>query len=163
MTKEYQTFESINKIISVCHMSFEEFYRLADDNPDNDLANGQLDIFCYELSKFSAQQSANSTETLPKIRFPEIYQNLYAVEIDGKMAEPVYQGGSILIVAEATEIRRGDKIIIGLKNTSEATIGEFINRTSSGIKFYNLTDNRTQNTVKMQDILHIGHILWVSQ
>ena len=159
--KRWPSLESINKIIAACNISFDDFYHLIDDENCEAPTPGQANLPCFELSNF-ATDSLEQKASFP-VQFPGIYSELYAVEIDGKTAEPVYQAGAILIIAGDAEIRRGDRFFVALKNKNETLLGEFINRTTSGIKFYNLTDNRNQDSLKMQDIAKIGRILWVSQ
>jgi len=159
--KRWPSLESINKIISVCDISFDDFYRLAGDNANKGAENKNL-IAIFELSKIAAQKSETESETIAKIRFPEVIDKMYAVEIDCQTMPSPYNKGATVIVAEGIEIRRGDKILL-IKNDSSVVLGKFVNRTASALKIEDFALDMKEITAKIAEVATIGRILWISQ
>lgn len=159
--KRWPSLESINKITSVCNISFDDFYRLASDDDSIKEETNQNIIPLFEFSKLSKRNSPSS-ESEATIRFPEIIGNMFAVEIDSKIMQNIYDEGSVIIVADNAEIRRTDKVLITHKDGS-VSLGKFTNRTASTLKIEDFCNNGLETSVKISSIASIGRILWVSQ
>lgn len=158
--KRFPSLESINKIISVCNMSFNQFCRLADKEIGEDNTNS------IAYSKYSALEntkidndSSFNMEKWNKIKFPDGKHNLYAVELD-KDANSDFESGTVLIISQNSEIRRGDKVIISYKD-GNIFIGEFMRRTATTIE---IAEAKKKETIlSINDINFINRILWASQ
>lgn len=154
----FPSLDSIQKITEACHISFEEFYHLSKVKEINETPSN---IPYVELSTLEKNTNTiDSKECSKKIKFPDSKNNLYAVEID--KYELDYQIGTILIVTQNSEIRRNDKTIIRLKNDS-SVLGKFVRRTAKTIELNDLSKEKKDVSIKIDDIKEINRILWISQ
>ena len=158
--KRWPSLDSINKITSVCHMSFEDFYHILDETGDINGIRGQSMLPIFSISKIGID-SAASKET-SYINFPDIDGDTYALLLDDINLAKVYPLDCVLIVSEQTPIKKGNKIIIKMKITNDIIIGDFVNRTNGGIKIINLANNEKMS-INTADISKVCRIMWVSQ
>ena len=159
--KRWPSLDSINKITSVCHITFEDFYHLLDETGDTNGIRGQFLMPVLNLSDFE-------NDSLPKknvayINFPDLDTDMFAVLVDHPLQNKIYPLRSVLIVSPQAKIKKGNKLLIALKSDkNNKIIGEFINRTVDELKILDISLNK-KVTVKIDDIEKIGRIMWVSQ
>ena len=89
-------------------------------------------------------------------------EHAYALEISGDAMRPAYRDGDIIVVAPATPIRRGDRVVV--KTTGgEVTIGELKRRTARTLELQSLDSKSAERTLAAPDVEWIARIVWVKQ
>lgn len=159
--KRWPSLDSLNKIIEVCNISFEQFYDLVNKDIKAD-ANSVPYIKFSKLTNHKIEDAKLTTENWNRIRFPETCCNLYSVELDIDNYEPFYRKNTILVLTQNSEIRKGDRIVI-LLNDGRVLINEFIRRTASTIEVCDLLTPEIETTINIQTISLINRIIWASQ
>ena len=153
--KRWPSLDSINKITSACHISFEDFYHILDETGDINGVRGQFMLPLYKLDNVSS-------EPVSYINFPDLDAEMYAVLVDDNSYDDIYPFGSVLILSDNAQIKKGNKVIITLKNEQKSVIGQFISKTANGIKITK-SDGSKKISLSINDIEKISRIMWVSQ
>jgi len=158
--KRWPSLDSINKITSVCNISFEDFYHLLDETGETEGIRGQFMIPVFNLSSFDDDNIEEKKTSY--INFPDLDSDMFAVLVDKKDENSLYSNKSVLIISPQAKIKKGNKVFIAIKSEEKTIIGEFINRTVDEMKILNAAKN-SKITVKIDDIEKMGRIMWVSQ
>ena len=160
--QRWPSLDSINKILEACNISFEQFYKLIDD--DLTLNPVGIPFIKYsELEKNSSVREAKLvTDSWPQTQFPDTAFNLYAVSLDSSDFEPFYRRGNSLIVSQYPEIRKGDRVLI-LLNAGKPLIKEFRHRTTSTLVLAKLLNSEEEMQISINDIKLINRIVWAEQ
>ena len=159
--KRWPSLDSLNKVIEVSNITFENFIKLADTMDYSEISSAIPFIKCSENSNINIKNNSINTEDWNKISFPGGKENIYAIEIDSSLDNTPYNQNSTLIVSKNSDIRRGDKVVI-FTIDNHIYFQEFVRRTSSTVEFKNIS---TENdfAIDIKDILIVNRILWVSQ
>lgn len=161
--KRWPSLESINKIIEVSGINFEQFCQLGKDGENNIQLNNAIPFI--KLSKLKNCDIRNKqivTDEWKMIRFPDAKENIFAAEVSGGKTAPLYPEGTILIISKNSEIRRDDKIII-LKTDGNTEIKKFIRRTASTLEVTDVNDGKKELSLPICEIRLINRIVWASQ
>lgn len=160
--KRWPSLDSINRLLEIFNISFEQFYALSSGNEDKE--NGSIPFIKFsELFKhITPDMQKILTSDWNKVLFPDFKETLYAVEIDNDAFAPLYRIGSLLIVSENSDIRKGDRVIIYLKN-GDVKISEFTRRTPSKLVVSNINCPDTDENIAIADICLLNRIVWASQ
>lgn len=161
--KRWPSLDSINKILEVCNIGFEEFYNISNTGEPRE---GSTSIPFIKFSKLTEQQNFISknldTSLWNKVMFPDNRDNLYAIEIDAHNYAPVYKNGAMIMVASNSDIRKGDRIIIFQQN-GEILINEFIRRTATKLVICDVNNCDIEIDMLISKIKLINRIVWASQ
>lgn len=160
----WPSLDSINKIIEVSGISFDQFYNLMEvDNSSVKFAPSIPFIKFSQLGiKPKISKKELSTNDWSKVRFPDGKDKIYAVDIDNDRFEPFYRFGTLVIVSKNSEIRRGDRILV-IKNDGQIEIKEFVRRTSSSVEVNDIFSREEEYSISLKDIKLVNRIVWVSQ
>ncbi len=160
--KRWPSLDSLNKIIDVCNISFDEFFALVSDD-DSDKHLHSIPYVSYsDLSEGKASISANfSNNKWQKIQFPDARDNLYALDLNTNILEPFYRNGTLLILSQESEIRSGDRVVVFMKNNA-IVVAEFIRRTAATIETKEIIGSE-KKSINVDDIHLIHRIVWASQ
>ena len=151
--KRWPSLDSINKILEVSGITFEQFYNLAE---------GESAVKFTQLNKQPRIQNKElHTGTWNKIRFPDSKDKLYAIDLDNEDFAPLYRYGTLVIASKNSEIRRGDRIII-VDINGQLDIKEFIRRTASSLEVVDINSG-LEASVNLSDIKLVNRIVWASQ
>lgn len=160
--QRWPSLDSINKILDACNISFEQFYKLIDD----DLTLNPIGIPFINYSELETNATLKDskliTDSWLKTQFPDVALNLYAVNVDSSDFEPLYRKGNTLIVSQHPEIRKGDKVLVLLQKGSPL-IKEFKHRTTATLVLGNLLTPEDEIQVNISDIKLINRIIWAEQ
>ena len=163
--KRWLSMESLNKVLQATSTSFLEFMALAGEeirtpNPTIPLlgfAQAGRDGY-FDDAGFPIE-----SEGWDGIEFPlQIDKNVYALEVSGHSMEPVYREGDRLIVSPDSEIRTGDRVVVRTKD-GEVMVKELIRKTALQLDLKSLNPDYPDCHFKMEDILWLSRVLWVSQ
>lgn len=160
--RRWPSLDSLNKIIEVCNISFDEFYRLIDDENEAGITHSIPYIECSRLLNGEKNIYSDFRQNKwNKIRFPEGTDNLYALDINSDKFAPFYRNGTLLIISQESEVRCGDRVVIYLNNR-DIIICEFIRRTASTLELKDLLG--TENiSIAIGETQLIHRIVWASQ
>lgn len=160
----WPSLDSINKIIEVSGISFDQFYNLME--VDSSSVKFAPSIPFIKFSQLGVKPKINkkelSTNDWSKVRFPDGKDKIYAVDIDDDRFEPFYRFGTLVIVSKNSEIRRGDRILV-IKNDDQIEIKEFVRRTSSSMEVNDILSRGEEYSISLKDIKLVNRIVWVSQ
>lgn len=160
--RRWPSLDSINKILEVCNTSFEDFYQETMDDGDSKPLNSIPFISYSKITNNVDNDNKNLvTNSWNKIQFPDNRDNLYAVDIDINNFAPLYRVSDILIISKNSDIRRGDRVLIILKDGNKQ-ISEFIRRTAKSLEILNIKNNE-ESSILIDDIKLVNRIVWVSQ
>ena len=163
--KRWISMESLNKVLQATSTSFLEFMALAGEEikpkpqtiPLLGFAQAGRDGF-FDDAGFPVE-----SDGWDGIEFPlQIDKNVYALEVSGQSMEPVYRQGDRLIISPDSEIRTGDRVVVKTKN-GEVMVKELTRKTALLLDLKSLNPEYPDCHFKMEDILWISRVLWVSQ
>jgi phage repressor protein C with HTH and peptisase S24 domain len=98
-----------------------------------------------------------------EIVFPAINDaHAYALEIAGQSMEPAYRGGDIIIISPAAPVRRGDRVVVCMRN-GEVMAKELKRKTAKSIELKSLNVEHPDRTLAIADVLWVARILWAGQ
>lgn len=86
----------------------------------------------------------------------------FAVEIDSAEASPLYREGTVLVCMREAQVRRGDKVLVCLKDGS-ITIGEIRRETSDGVDLARTDATGAARSIGQESIAFVARIFWASQ
>ena len=111
--------DSLNKIIEVCNISFDEFFALAGNENEDKIVHSIPYIECSRLLEGEKTICIDFRKNKwQRIRFPDGHDNLYALDINTDQFAPFYRNGTLLILSQESEIRRGDRIAVFMSDNS---------------------------------------------
>lgn len=157
--KRWPSLESLNKILSTCHMDFADFYFLAENKP---IRQPSTLPHVYLSALGQSDCNAFDTSVWGKIDSPSFSENTYVVNLDSRSYEPLYNFGTTLVLEKRSEIRQKDRILILLKS-GEIMIKEFLYRTDNVITVCSLTKHSNISEINISDIKLLNRIIWASQ
>lgn len=160
--KRWPSLDSINKILEVSGITFEQFYNLAEGESAVKFTPSIPFIKFTQLNKQPRIQNKElHTGTWNKIRFPDSKDKLYAIDLDNEDFAPLYRYGTLVIASKNSEIRRRDRIII-VDINGQLDIKEFIRRTASSLEVVDINSG-LEASVNLSDIKLVNRIVWASQ
>ncbi len=89
-------------------------------------------------------------------------ENAYALRISGDSMEPVYREGDIIVVAPNSQVRRGDRVVVKLKN-GEVMAKLLLRRTAKEIELASFNPDYPPRREPAGNILWMARIVWASQ
>ncbi len=160
--KRWPSLDSINRLLEIFNITFEQFYALSAGTEEKE--NGSIPFI--KLSELNAQNFPVdfkiAAQNWSKVLFPDFKETLYAIEVDNEAYFPLYRFGTMLIVSENSDIRKGDRVVIYL-NDGSILLREFVRRTPSKLIVADINHPEAEETIAIADINLINRIVWVSQ
>ena len=96
--KRWPSLDSLNKIIEVCNISFDEFFALAGNENEDKIVHSIPYIECSRLLEGEKTICIDFRKNKwQRIRFPDGHDNLYALDINTDQFAPFYRNGTLLI------------------------------------------------------------------
>ena len=157
--------ESVAKSLTATNTGIDTFVQLIDDSfrpppkasvPLISLAQAGKDGY-FDDAGFPAGNGWD------EIAFPGVNdEHVYALEVSDSALEPVYRDGTVLVVSPAATVRRGDRVIVKMRN-GEVLVKEMRRRTARSIELRALGAQPAERTLAVEDVLWIARIMWASQ
>jgi len=98
-----------------------------------------------------------------ELAFPALDdENAYAIQVSGNALAGAYRDGTVLIVSPNASIRRGDRVVVKIKDGS-VTVAELKRRTSKLVELRSIEVEPGERTVALRDVLWMQRIIWASQ
>ena len=162
--KRWLSMESLNKVLEATSTSFLEFMVLAGEEM---IPTTTIPLLGFAQAGregyFDDAGFPTNSDGWDGIEFPTIMEkNVYALEVSGHSMEPVYREGDRLIVCPESEIRHGDRVVVKTKG-GEVMVKELIRKTAMQLDLKSLNPEYPDCHFKMDEILWISRVLWVSQ
>jgi phage repressor protein C with HTH and peptisase S24 domain len=89
-------------------------------------------------------------------------REVFAIEINGQEFEPAYRDGDLVIASRDSEIRRGDRVLIGCADDT-VRIVRVGRQDSDGITVEPIVAGREVAILRNVEIRWIARIVWASQ
>lgn len=160
--KRWPSLDSLNKIIEVCNISFDEFFALAGNENEDKIIHSIPYIECSRLLEGEKTICIDFRKNKwQRIRFPDGHDNLYALDINTDQFAPFYRNGTLLILSQESEIRRGDRIAVFMSDNS-IVIREFVHRTATTLELKDIL-SVDKTSVNVENIRIVHRIVWASQ
>jgi phage repressor protein C with HTH and peptisase S24 domain len=86
----------------------------------------------------------------------------FALEISGDALKPAYRDGDVIVVSPATAIRRGDRVVVKLRD-GEVIVQELKRRTAKTLELQSLDAPHADRTLATSDVAWIARIVWARQ
>src|SRR5262245_15899331 len=155
--------ESVAKSLDATGVSFDDFVSLISDAP-------RLGTQPIPLLDFAVASGAGYFDSagLPlghgwdEMAFPQLDdERAYALEISGPTLQPAYREGTLIVVSPAAPIRRGDRVIVKIRDGALIT-AEFKRKTPKTLDVKPLNE-QSERTLPLTDVVWIARIVWASQ
>ncbi len=161
--KRWPSLDSINKILTACNVSFEQFYSLIDGELQPESLNAiPFQKFSLLENGITIENDEPQTDGWERRNFPATAAGLYGIELDISDYEPLYRKNSTLIAAKNSEICKGNRIVVFCQN-GDILIREFAHRTATTLVLTDILDNRQTTEINITDVALVSRICWVSQ
>lgn len=158
----WPSLDSINKLLEVCNLSFEQFYNLSNSDEEREGCSIPF-IKLSKLEKYAEiEDKMLKMPNWNKVIFPDIKDSIYAVEIDSNAYAPVFRNGSMIVLTGNSDIRYSDRVAIFMDN-NRLILKEFIRRTPSKLVVAELSDSNQETAIAISEIKLINRIVWASQ
>ena len=86
----------------------------------------------------------------------------FALEISGDALKPAYRDGDIIVVSQASPIRRGDRVVVKTRD-GEVMVKELKRRTTKALELQSLNPAQDERTLAASDVEWIARIVWARQ
>lgn len=97
------------------------------------------------------------------IAFPTIDDpHAYALEISGDSLRPLYRDGDVVVVSPAASIRRGDRLVLGLR-AGGLLIRPLLRQSAARVELAAPDGISAGDSLDLGDIAWMARILWASQ
>lgn len=167
--------ESLAKILAVTGMNMRDFFALTQDN-DEDFRGDKKKPRGPSISLLGFAQAGRAgyfdEDGCPTgsgwdtVSFPPISHGkdspVYALEVNGDFMAPLYREGDVVVVSPDENIRRGDRVVVRLKN-GEVMAKEMVRQNAERVELRSINSSHDNLTLPRDDISWLGRIVWVSQ
>jgi phage repressor protein C with HTH and peptisase S24 domain len=158
--------ESIAKILRTTGASAEDFLRLVE--PSGPVRRsmvpliGMADARSTEL--FTDDGLPTGGDGWEEIDFPDLgtSEQVFALEVTGDALAPLYRDGDVLILSPTAPIRKGDRVVVRLRN-GEITAGELKRRLVKSLEIHPLARAGEERTIPMEDVHWTARVMWARQ
>jgi phage repressor protein C with HTH and peptisase S24 domain len=158
--------ESIAKILRATGASAEDFLRLVE--PSGPVRRslvpliGMADARSTEL--FTDDGLPTGGDGWEEIDFPDLgtSEQVFALEVTGDALAPLYRDGDVLILSPTAPIRKGDRVVVRLRN-GEITAGELKRRLVKSLEIHPLARGGEERTIPMEDVHWTARVMWARQ
>ena len=158
--------ESIAKILRATGASAEDFLRLVE--PSGSVRRsmvpliGMADARSTEL--FTDDGLPTGGDGWEEIDFPDLgtSEQVFALEVTGDALAPLYRDGDVLILSPTAPIRKGDRVVVRLRN-GEITAGELKRRLVKSLEIHPLARAGEERTIPMEDVHWTARVMWARQ
>lgn len=98
-----------------------------------------------------------------ELLFPAVGdEHAYALEISGDSMDPVYRDGDTVIVSPSAQIRRGDRVVVRLRN-AEVMAKQLVRESATRIELMSINRAHPDRVIPREEIGWMARIIWASQ
>ena len=155
--------ESLTRILSATGLSLGEFAALARDATERPSTVPMLGMAQAGQGGFFDDAGLPIGEGWEQTELPRPRDSLLSLRIAGDSMAPLYREGDRVIVdREATEVRRGDRVVV--RTIGGETLAKQVAELSAqAVTLASVNPVYAPRTIARSDIVWMGRILWVSQ
>lgn len=165
--------ESVAKILDATGVSFADFVGLISGDKGRSVAAAPTMAAVQRIPVIGYAQAGTDGffddggypvgAGWDELLFPAVGDdNAYALEISGDSMEPVYRDGDTVIVSPAAQIRRGDRVVVRLRN-SEVMAKQLVRESATRIELMSINRAHADRVVPREDVSWMARIIWASQ
>lgn len=155
--------ESLMRVLEATGLSLGEFAALADDDAPQARAIPLLGLARAGAEGFFDDAGLPMAEGWDQTELPAHKDSLFSLTIDGDSMAPVYRPGDRVIVdLEATEVRRGDRVVVRTAD-GETLAKEIAQLSARDVTLASVNPDYAPRTLPRHEVLWMARILWVSQ
>jgi len=161
--------ESLAKVLNVLGVDFQDFAVLTAEITAKKFGQSMgVTIPLIDLSQaggegFFSLAGMPMGDGWDAVRVPGVNdEHIFALQISGDSMAPVLRHGDRVIVAPGETIRRGDRIVVKMRN-GEILIKELQNINAKVADLGALSPDYPNRVVALKDVMWISRIVWVSQ
>lgn len=159
--------ESIAKVLDATGAGFDEFIALMlSADPNRELFGQALPII--DMRSAQSHDHINQDGLLfegdwDMIHFPDVRdERAFALEVIDDDYEPVYWAGDILIISPNSEVRRGDRIVVKLRDGT-LFVCQLLRKTAKRVEVAKLQTTEVDRVLDISEVEWISRIVWVRQ
>src|SRR5919112_2013562 len=155
--------ESIAKILRATGASAEDFLRLVE--PSGPVRRPMVPLIgmadARSTNLFTEDGLPTGGDGWEEIDFPDLgtTEQVFALEVTGDALAPLYRDGDVLIVSPTAPIRKGDRVVVRLRN-GEITAGELKRRLVKSLEIHPLARTGEERTIPMEDVHWTARVMW---
>lgn len=155
--------ESLTRVLEVSGLSLGGFAALAGDAPPVRTSVPLLGLAQAGQDGFFDDAGLPTGDGWDRTDLPEARDSLLALRISGDSMLPLYrEGDRILVDREATDVRKGDRVVV--RTTDGETLAKALGAVSTDtVTLTSINPAYPPRTLPRSDIVWMGRILWVSQ
>ncbi len=159
----WPTTESLTRVLEATGLSLADFAALARDAPERPPVIPLLGMAQAGLDGFFDDAGLPTGDGWQQTELPKPRDTLLSLRVAGDSMAPVYRDGDTIIVdREASEVRKGDRVVV--RTTGGETLAkEVAALTARSVTLASINPAYEARVVSRKDILWMGRILWVSQ
>lgn len=160
--------ESVSKILEATGATFSDFVGLIEDAPPGAPAQAlqRIPVIGYAQAGndgFFDDGGYPAGSGWDELLFPAVGDDhAYALEISGDSMDPVYRDGDTIIVSPGAQIRRGDRVVVRLRN-SEVMAKQLVRESATRVELMSINRAHPDRVIPRTDISWIARIVWASQ
>ncbi|RZJ94897.1 MAG: helix-turn-helix transcriptional regulator [Brevundimonas sp.] len=155
--------ESLTRILEATGVSLGDFAALAQDALERTQTIPLLGMAQAGLDGFFDDAGLPTGEGWEQTELPRPSDSLLSLRVTGDSMAPLYrQGDKVIVDREATDVRRGDRVVV--RTTGGETLAKEVSGlTAKSVTLASVNPAYPPRTVPRADIVWMGRILWVSQ
>jgi len=155
--------ESLTRILAATGLSLGEFAALARDGAERAAAVPLLGMAQAGQDGYFDDAGLPVGDGWEQTDLPRPKDSLLSLRIVGDSMDPLYREGDRIIVdREATEVRKGDRVVV--RTTGGETLAKEIGAlTTQVVTLTSVNPAYNPRTLARNEIVWMGRILWVSQ
>jgi phage repressor protein C with HTH and peptisase S24 domain len=156
--------ESISKVLQATGASLADFVQLVEPAP----ASGATALPLIATDRagaaaFSDGGRPTNGETWQRFGFPDIgHEDAFALEVRGETLSPYYRDGDVLVVSPTAATRKGDRVVVGLKN-GDLLARELNRRTAKTLDVAPAPGMDEEQNLLLEEVSWVARVLWVRQ
>ena len=155
--------ESVAKSLQATGVTIDAFVSLITERGGAATAIPLIGLNDASGSNYFADGGLPNGKGWDAIAFPAVNdEHVYALEVSGDTMLPAYRDGTTIVVSPAAAIRRGDRVVVKLRD-GEVMAKELKRRTAKSIELRSLNPPHAERTLAADDVLWIARIMWASQ
>jgi len=155
--------ESVAKALAATNASIETFVQLISDGPPPAASVPLLGLIAAGQRENFDENGHPAGKGWDETALPAINdEHAFALEISGEALSPLYRDGDVVLVSPATAIRRGDRVVVKLRD-GEIIIGELKRRTAKTLEMMVLGAAAGERAMAAAEVEWIARIVWVRQ
>ncbi len=157
--------ESLAKVLEATGASLAEFVALIGADEAGVLSQ-RIPVVTFaqaDADHLFDEAGRPSGEGWDEMLFPQLDDSdAFALEIGGRRLAPAYREGDVLIVSPRASLRRGDRVIVKLKDGG-VLAGRLVRRGVRRVQIAPLAEDDAERSLEAGQVAWMSRIVWVSQ